>query len=297
MMSQEENRILSAKTVRTLLRDGIISIQPPHTGLIMHSEMFSLRLGDKCLRMKHSIPNESRRQLSAICRTDSIGISFLSQTTSVLEKNGIYLIELIERLKPSKGFDFVVAPRFFSWLLNVRTRLVWILEGAGRVAWLELVPLNYPLTIRYGDVLANARVCAGKYEEVEYVLQNEHTAIVTADIAVGEKRSDGVLMAGPLKQIVSPAVGAGIFEQIDWRGAVEHTSDGVILEPSHLYLVPVSKHQLHDGNVCAELIPYDPRTGKLQIWRKLFLSGPGGPFLTQQFDSYWSGSVLQIRYH
>ncbi len=220
--------------------------------------------------MKVEISQTSRNTPADLQEQYAAAYTSLAEGPFTFEKGKIYLVEIIEKFSQNLEGRIIVAPGVCLWMLNVRCRPIWLTEEGERALWLELIPFNYPLAVNFGQSIANIRLCSEAHQELETISSAEQSNLLRSAIRSrpGER---GVIVAGKVKGIPDLSEGLACLEQVDWQAAPDW-EDGVILEPHKLYIVPIHEQEIRtEGTCAAELVPFDPRTDKLQLWRRLFL--------------------------
>ena len=283
-MSATPTGILPDFEIEGLVTRGVI-VAPPLLPRQVQPASLDLRLGHEAHRVRASyLPGPGRNVVDDLAAL-SLHRLDLGQG-SVLEPGGVYLVPLCERLSLPEGVKARFNPKSSTGRLDVFARVIGegsstfdeVPAGYDGPLWVELSPRTFPVVVRPGSRLVQARFVSGR------------TSVLTEDEHVALHAGDPLVAGG------SPLVGNGVTLTVDldwgpgaagWRarrhsGAVDVDSvgaldpfdfwepvrkgpaGGVVLDPGEFYILASKETVRVPPGYAAEMMAFDAAVGEFR---------------------------------
>lgn len=311
--AQEIQRLIERRTIR--------AVQPVEEGQIQPASL-DLRLGKVAYRIHASFfPGKGARVEDRI--DDLKAHQFYLTDGAVLEKNGVYLIELEESLALTDVYSAAANPKSSTGRLDIFTRL--ITDGAdvfdtvppaykGKL-WAEVSPRSFSIKVRRGTRLNQIRFRRRAPNQKDYSaiiltdkqLKSIHTKSPLVDddiiirnglnIRVNLDITNGSTVVGfrAKKHTAVIDLASINFYEVDRFWERLHYTHGrdLLLEPSDFYIL-ASKEKIHvPQNLAAEMTAFDPMVGEFRVHYAGFFD----PGFGRSSEGPGSRAVLEVRTH
>jgi dCTP deaminase len=233
----------------------------------------------------------------------------------VLERGGVYLVPLQERLNLPENVSAGANPKSSTGRLDVFTRVIGdnargfdvLPHGYRGPLYLEISPRTFPVRVRTGSRLSQMRFRVGDTR----LTPGEHRTLHRVETLVADAEADigdGVLLSIDLKgegrkgligfrsKRHTPVIDMDLKDQLDvldyWEPLVNRGSDQFILDPDEFYIL-VSQEAVHvPPAYAAEMVPFDPLVGEFRVHYAGFFD-PG--FGHSAAGGTGSHAVLEVR--
>jgi len=219
---------------------------------------------------------------------------------AVLEPNIPYLLELAERVHLPPGFAARANPKSSTGRLDVFARVVAetgdafdeIPVGFSGRLFLHVISRSFPIRLRRGDRLVQLRIFRGDPRLTDDETRQLHRR---TPLLLGEAQpviDDGLHFSASLVSN-DPAVGyrarahtplldfaaVGAHPVAPFWSSIPPPARGVlVLEPDAFYVLASHEHVLVPPGVCAEMVPFDAKSGELRThYAGFFDTGFGVP--------------------
>lgn len=296
-----ESGVLAIQHLAHLVRAGAIAADPPVLGDQLQPNSMDLRLGRRAHRIRCSfLPGPlgvetCLRELS----NDVHELDLEGERGAVLEPNVPYLIELEERLSLPAALSARANPKSSTGRLDVFARVVAdtgeafdeIPPGYQGRLFVHVIARSFPIRVRRGDRLVQLRVAKGSPRLTDAETRALHAA---SPLLLGDRDPEPIIEDGlcfsasltghdpvgyrarahtPLLDLAG--VGAHAIEPF-WQ-RIPATDRGVlVLEPEAFYVLASHERVRVPAEVCAEMVPFDAKSGELRThYAGFFDSGFG----------------------
>jgi dCTP deaminase len=311
--AQEIKRLIERRSIRSEVQIESTQIQPAS---------LDLRLGRLAYRIHASF--FPRRDTPVSARIGELKAhQFFLTDGAVLERNGVYLIELEEALALSDVYSGAANPKSSTGRLDIFTRLVT--DGAdvfdvvrpaykGKL-WAEVSPRTFSVRVKRGIRLNQIRFRRRAPNQMDYQtfflsdkeLGEIHQKVPLVDddaiirnglnIRVNLDRTNSSTIIGFRAKKHTAVVDLALINHYEvekfWEPLYYTPSKQLLLEPGAFYIL-ASKEKMHiPGNLAAEMVAFDPMLGEFRVHYAGFFDpgfgrSPGGP---------GSRAVLEVRTH
>ncbi|WP_291639464.1 2'-deoxycytidine 5'-triphosphate deaminase [Bosea sp. (in: a-proteobacteria)] len=317
--------VLPRQDIRTLVGRGMVrSI----SGVIAESQYqpasLDLRLGDKAYRVRASfLPglNKSVEQVLEDLAQDEVSL----ENGAILEKNCVYVVELMESLVDLPATISAFAnPKSSTGRLDVFTRLIAdrsevfdsVAGGYSGKLYAEISPSSFSIKVRKGSRLNQLRFRrrGGGQEEAsgfrvsdrDLRLVHERTPLVDGPATIRNGLVFRIHLAGASDDEIIGYQAQRFTDVIDvdrvgqyavedfWTPLYTRGRKRLILDPHQFYIL-ASKERLHiPAGFAAEMAPIDPSMGEFRVHYAGFFD-PG--FGVGADGAPGSRGVLEVRSH
>ncbi|MCC6750248.1 MAG: 2'-deoxycytidine 5'-triphosphate deaminase [Deltaproteobacteria bacterium] len=308
-MHRGSSGILPMQELRALVSAGAIRGVPAIDPRQIQPNSLDLRVGPVAFRARYSFlpvhaPVATLLEELTLDRLDLTG-----GDGALLETGKVYVIPLCEALALPEGLSASANPKSSTGRLDILARLLVdrgsmfdaVPAGYAGPLYLELVPRAFPVRLRAGDSLSQLRLGRGP---VRPLPDDELRAEITAGGLVLDEAGrplaadelaidDGVFLTvavtgAPDDEIIgyrakrsTPAVD---FRRLDhphglyWEPVRAHdrASERLVLQPEEFYICSSHQRVIIPPHLCAEMVPYDAKSGELRThYAGFFDSGFG----------------------
>ncbi|WP_341760390.1 2'-deoxycytidine 5'-triphosphate deaminase [Candidatus Endowatersipora endosymbiont of Watersipora subatra] len=306
--------ILSDTQISQLFRyKNIVTEQDLETNQIQPASL-DLRLGKTAWRVRASfLPGKQYQVFQKLNRF--LLHQFDLTEGAVLEKDCVYIVQLIENLCLPQDVSASANPKSSTGRLDIFTRLITdyaqqfdiVPEGYKGPLYLEISPLTFPIIVRTESRLSQIRFRRGiatlSYEEMlslqnhEILVAKEEVNIDNSGVAISidmNANQEGLIgYRGKRHTVAIDVDKKGFYNPLDfWEPLFNKGVDNLILDPDEFYIL-VSCEFVHiPPNYAAEMVPFDPFIGEFRVHYAGFFD-PG-------FGNVSSGgarAVLEVRSH
>jgi len=313
--------ILPSQEITNLIARGHISagraIDPDH----IQPASLDLRLGDMAHRVRASFlpgPNstvESKIKDLRMARIDLTG-------ASVLEKDCVYIIPLVEELNLPENISGKANPKSTTGRLDIFTRLITdygtefdsVPHGYKGKLYAEVVSRTFTVAVRAGMRLSQLRFVQGSprsgdstikgLDQEEPLVYLDETSPGKAQFQRGlrvtvnlESSEPGEIIAYKAKRY-APAIE---LERINfysteefWEVRHQSANKNLILEPDDFYILASRERVRVPPDFAAEMVPFDPSDGEFRIHYAGFFD-PGFGYGSSEIKG--TRAVLEVRAH
>ena len=313
--------ILPSQEISNLIARGHISagraIDPEH----IQPASLDLRLGDMAHRVRASFlpgPNstvESKIKDLRMARIDLTG-------ASVLEKDCVYIIPLVEELNLPENISGKANPKSTTGRLDIFTRLITdygtefdsVPHGYKGKLYAEVVSRTFTVAVRAGMRLSQLRFVQGSprsgdstikgLDQEEPLVYMDESSPGKAQFQRGlrvtvnlEASEPGEIIAYKAKRY-APAIE---LERINfysteefWEVRHQSANKNLILEPGDFYILASRERVRVPPDFAAEMVPFDPSDGEFRIHYAGFFD-PGFGYGSSEIKG--TRAVLEVRAH
>lgn len=313
--------ILPSQKIEELIETGHIRAHTPISSDQIQPASMDLRLGPVAYRVRASfLPGENS---TVSKRVDELKMHEIDLSRpSVLEKECVYIVPLIEELAlPSKIYG-KANPKSTTGRLDVFTRLITdygteferVKAGYKGKLYIEIVPRTFSVLVHEGAKLNQLRFIQGEPSTSDKKLNEldqKETLVYSEDNAPEDPMiSKGLwisidLQAGDDSDIVgykakrhAPLIDLNKINYYDplefWEVIRRRKAKHIILDPDDFYIL-ISKEKIRvPHSFAAEMVAYDPSVGEFRIHYAGFFD-PG--FGYGNNDIKGTRAVLEVRSH
>jgi dCTP deaminase len=314
--------VLSAQDIKRLIERRNVRADPALEESQIQPASLDLRLGKIAYRIHASFfPG---RDVKVADRIDELKAhQFFLVDGAILERNGVYLIELEESLHLTDVYSAAANPKSSTGRLDIFTRL--ITDGAdvfdvippaykGKL-WAEVSPRTFSIKVKRGIRLNQIRFRRRAPSQPDYTtffisdkqLMEIHskTPLVDDDVVIRNglnirvnlDKANGSTIVGYRAKRHTAVIDLSMINHYEaekfWEPLYYSPSKELLLEPGEFYIL-ASKERMHvPSNLAAEMVAFDPMVGEFRVHYAGFFdpgfgrgsSGPG------------SRAVLEVRTH
>jgi len=313
--------ILPSQEISNLIARGHISagraIDPDH----IQPASLDLRLGDMAHRVRASFlpgPNstvESKIKDLRMARIDLTG-------ASVLEKDCVYIIPLVEELNLPDNISGKANPKSTTGRLDIFTRLITdygtefdsVPHGYKGKLYAEVVSRTFTVAVRAGMRLSQLRFVQGSprsgdstikgLDQEEPLVYMDETSPGKAQFQRGlrvtvnlEASEPGEIIAYKAKRY-APAIELDRINFYSteefWEVRHQTANKNLILEPDDFYILASRERVRVPPDFAAEMVPFDPSDGEFRIHYAGFFD-PGFGYGSSEIKG--TRAVLEVRAH
>ncbi len=317
--------VLPRQDIRKLVQRSMVrSISGEFVESQFQPASLDLRLGHKAYRVRASFlpgPNKSVEQALADLTQDEVSL----EHGAILEKNCVYVVELMESLDDLPTTISAFAnPKSSTGRLDVFTRLIadraevfdTVAGGYSGKLYAEISPSSFSIKVRKGSRLNQLRFRrrgSGQEEATGFrvsdrELRDIHTRTPLVDgpatirnglvfrIHLAGAQDDEIIgfQAQPHTDVIDVDKIAGYAIDDFWTPIFTRGRKRIILDPHQFYIL-ASKEKLHiPSDMAAEMAPIDPTMGEFRVHYAGFFD-PG--FGVGADGAPGSRGVLEVRSH
>ena len=285
-------------------------IAPPVLINQIQPSSIDLRLGHTAHRLQASfLPGAAKVE----DRLRDLAVhSFDISDAAVLETDAVYLIEIQEEFRLPQDVAIKANPKSSTGRLDVFVRVIG--DGAtafdavpagyqGRL-WLEVVPKTFPVLVRPGSRLAQARLHRGDTRLADAMIAELNADMRLTDAVDAVIRS-GLCLGLDLTSDDAGIIGwralrnagfidvdkVGAYDRRDfWHPVEQRTRGGLILEPDEFYILRSREAVSVPPDYASEMVPFDAGIGEFRAHYAGFFD-PGFGW----GDGNASRAVLEVR--
>jgi dCTP deaminase len=313
--------ILPSQEITNLIARGNISagraIDPDH----IQPASLDLRLGDMAHRVRASFlpgPNstvELKVKDLRMARIDLTG-------ASVLEKDCVYIIPLVEELNLPENISGKANPKSTTGRLDIFTRLITdygtefdsVPHGYKGKLYAEVVSRTFTVAVRAGMRLSQLRFVQGSprsgdstikgLDQEEPLVYMDESSPGKAQFQRGlrvtvnlEASEPGEIIAYRAKRY-APAIELDRINFYSteefWEVRHQNANKNLILEPGDFYILASRERVRVPPDFAAEMVPFDPSDGEFRIHYAGFFD-PGFGYGSSEIKG--TRAVLEVRAH
>ena len=307
-MANASSGILPIQELRSLIERRAITSELPIEANQLQPNSIDLRVGNTAFRSRYSfLPVSS--PVAALLSDLSLDQLDLSRSEGVLLETGkVYVIPLVESLFLPSNILGMTNPKSSTGRLDILARVLTdngdlfdaIPAGYNGKLYLEIVPRAFPIRLRAGDRLAQLRLArdtpaALSDDELRHEIA-KHQLIRTDDglpIPVENLAlQEGVFLTVHVSGKRDNTIGYRARKStptVDWQrtdhprrpyweyiSAQSRRNDRLILQPDEFYIFSSRQRVVIPPHLCAEMVPYDAKSGELRThYAGFFDSGFG----------------------
>jgi dCTP deaminase len=305
--------------LQALVASGAISSSVPLVEGQIQPASLDLRLGSRAYRIQASVlpgPTETVEDATK----PLVMYEFSLDSPRLLERGGIYLIPVMERLALPADIQATASPKSSTGRLDIFVRLVTdggetydtVPAGYTGPLWLEVMPLTFPIVVRAGDRLNQLRLRHGTPTLGDEELRALHarTPLLHSDPMTPARVEEGLWISIDLEglqggQVVgyrakrhTQPVDLSLVGGYDWRDYWEPITPRahapMVLYPEEFYIFASRERVAVPAGYSAELVAYDTRVGELRLHYAGFFD-PG--FGIADGKPTGTHAVLEVRAH
>jgi dCTP deaminase len=312
--------ILPYQAINAMRRERQITGVPDIVSDQVQPASLDLRLGPVAWRVRASfLPGPEISVMAKIKELDGYPIDI--SAGAVLEKNCVYVVQLMESLRLGTGIAAFANPKSSTGRLDVLTRLITdsgrafdqIERGYDGPLFVEIVPRTFSIVVRPGSRLNQIRFRRGAAGGIA-------VSELQRLVAEGQLVVAGEAEAAPLrKELIGVTIdleGAGrdgligyrakkhtdridldriaAYETLDyWEPLHFHREPRIILDPDEFYILVTREAVRVPPDYAAEMVAYDTTMGEFRVHYAGFFDPGFG------WDTSGGGSkaVLEVRSH
>jgi dCTP deaminase len=277
-----------------------------------------LRLGTTAYRVRASfLPGASS---SVRHKIDALAMYDIDLTKgAILEKDGVYIVPLLERVALKKRTSAAVNPKSSTGRLDIFARLIAdhgtefdrIREGYKGSLFVELSPRTFPVRVCAGSRLVQMRIRRGSPPQSDAALRRLHderplvdNETVAANIrggipfTVDVKGIGGTDVIGYKARKNTGVIDVDLRDHYDprdfWDPVSARGGRGLILDPNDFYILASRESVTVPPDYAAEMLAYDTLVGEFRVHYAGFFD-PG--FGAEESGGGGSRAVLEVRSH
>ncbi len=291
--------IWPSQRIASALADGVIATAVPVEPDQVQPASLDLRLGPRAYRLPASfLPGPGRRVADRLADLSTHEVDLTTPT--VLERNCVHIIPLLEGLKLPKGVDARANPKSSSGRLDIFVRVIVdggatfdeIPDGYEGPLYAEVVPRSFPVIATAGSRLAQLRFRQSSVRP----MGGPRIVPVTIDLDPAGK-PDGIIgyRARKTSGLVDMARIGGHRRDAYWEAlTLPAGRRELVLDPDEFYILASAEAVVVGAMEAAEMVAYDTSVGELRSHYAGFLD-PG--FGLAEAGGAGSRIVLEVRSH
>lgn len=301
-LSESSRRgVLAFQHLVFLAREGVIAAEGGLQDDQFQPNSVDLRLGRRAHRVRCSFLPGPLGVDECLRAFDNDVHAFDLSAGAVLEPNVPYLIELAERLRLPRELSARANPKSSTGRLDMFARVIAdtgeafdeVPAGFEGKLFVHVISRSFPVRLRAGDRLAQLRVERGESRLTDRETRDLHAE---SPIIVGPEPpvvDDGLHFSATLAPSSGGAVGfrarahtplvdfsregAHAVEAF-WSALPPRAGGALVLEPEAFYVLASHERVSVPPSVCAEMVPFDAKSGELRThYAGFFDSGFGVP--------------------
>ncbi len=309
--------ILPYQQIKALIRDHEIWSESDILPGQVQPASLDLRLGPVAYRVRASfLPGE---QASVAEKIEQFALHEIDLTKgAVLERDCVYVVPLLERLKLSARISAAANPKSSTGRLDIFTRLITdrarafdeVPAGYQGMLYAEIAPRTFGVILRQGSRLSQIRFRRGspgssganlRRLQEHHRLVNDPNAIirgdsiaVTLDLSAGGGRGLVGWKAKKHAELVDVDA-RDAYDPLDfWDPLTLRPGRGLVLDPADFYILATREAVSVPPDHAAEMIAYDTQVGEFRVHYAGFFD-PG--FGYDPAGGEGSRAVLEVRSH
>ena len=304
--------VLPAQALQDLIASGVIAADLPFAAGQVQPASLDLRLGTKAYRVRASFLAGAGRKVA-----DRLAAFTMHEIDlgpgAVLEKNCVYLIPLMERLRLPHGLSAVANAKSSTGRLDLLTRVITdggvefdrIPDGYDGPLYAEVCPRSFSVLVRPGQRLNQIRFRDGQSVLDDAELRDLHAVepLVSGEALISEGLGFSVdlsLPGGLVGYRAKPHTGVVDLDRIghyparDFWEEVRTDQAQIILDPGAFYILVSQEAVTIPPDYAAEMAPYLAMVGEFRVHYAGFFD-PG--FGHSAAGGAGSRGVLEVRCH
>jgi dCTP deaminase len=285
--------ILPSQAIRKLIKDGEIFVEGPRwePGSQVQPASLDLRLGPKGYRVRASfLPGEGHTVESKLSELQYHEIDLTNG--AVLEKDCVYLVPLMERLKLRRSLSAIANPKSSTGRLDVFTRLIvdgtnsfdYVRPGYQGPLFIEISPRSFSIIVHQGSKLNQLRLLRRtKQQPIDKRFVSDarlealhgETPLVDRNFTVRNGLNLRVDLAPTNDRLIGYKAKryAGVVD-VDLTGQYEthkfwekiHDDNRrLILDPNEFYILASKESVVVPPQYAAEMAPFDSMMGEYRV--------------------------------
>lgn len=281
MSRPDANGVLSFQQLNKALSEGVITPMEPIVNGQIQPASIDLRLGGRAYRLVSSFLPEDSDVMEKLHTRDEYGSDLVMYDMDIteggiLERGGVYLIPLLERLDLPEGVEGKSNPKSTTGRLDIFTRIITdknplfdvVAAGYTGGLYLEVMPRSFTIKVKKGMSLVQLRLKQGDCTlgDSEIHSLHEEVGLLCLDDAADE----------PGKGL-KPFVRNGLFMSVNLKGNGDRIIGYKSKKNSHV--IDLTKRNYYNINDFWEIIP----------------SSDKGTLILEPEEFYILGSVEKIR--
>ena len=288
--------IWPSQRIAAALADGTIATSNPLDPDQVQPASLDLRLGPKAYRLPASfLPGPGRSVADRLADLSTHEVDLTRPT--VLERNCVHIIPLMERLRLPSGVAARANPKSSSGRLDIFVRIIVdggatfdeIPAGYEGPLYAEVVPRSFPVIAPAGSRLAQLRFREGGADAGRIVP-------VTVDLdPVGKPGGIVGYRARKTSGLIELAKIGAYPREAFWEPLTPRSGTrDLVLDPDEFYILASAEAVVVRADEAAEMVAYDTSVGELRSHYAGFLD-PG--FGLDEAGGAGSRIVLEVRSH
>ncbi len=290
--------IWPAQRIRDAFAKGHVAADVAPDGDQVQPASLDLRLGPKAYRLPASfLPGPGRTVAQRVSELATHEVD-LSRPT-VLERNCVHIVPLMERLRLPAGVDARANPKSSSGRLDIFVRIIAdgaatfdeIPAGYDGPLYAEVVPRSFPVIARAGSRLAQIR-----FREDAPGAPVARQVAVTIDLDPAGKEGGVVGFRARRTSGLVDLAKVGVLSRADYWEPIVTRPDRreLVLDPDEFYILASGEAVVVGADEAAEMIAYDTSVGELRSHYAGFLDCGFG---LAEAGGAGSRLVLEVRSH
>ncbi len=290
--------IWPAQRIRDAFAKGYVAADAAPDPDQVQPASLDLRLGPKAYRLPASfLPGPGRTVAQRVSELATHEVD-LSRPT-VLERNCVHIVPLMERLRLPAGVDARANPKSSSGRLDIFVRIIAdgaatfdeIPAGYDGPLYAEVVPRSFPVIARAGSRLAQIR-----FREDLPAAPAARQVAVTIDLDPAGKEGGVVGFRARRTSGLVDLAKVGVLSRADYWEPIVTRPDRreLVLDPDEFYILASGEAVVVGADEAAEMIAYDTSVGELRSHYAGFLDCGFG---LAEAGGAGSRLVLEVRSH
>ncbi len=307
--------ILPYQQIKALIRDHEIWAEEDILAEQVQPASLDLRLGPVAYRVRASfLPGESASVADKIRQFALHEIDL--RAGAVLEKDCVYVVPLLERLRLSSRISAAVNPKSSTGRLDIFTRLIVdrsrafdeVEAGYEGLLYAEIAPRTFSVIVRRGSRLSQIRFRRGTPNTSASALRRLHEQFRLVDDDKASIRGDSIAVTLDLTgedrgglvgwkakkhaELVDVDAKAA-YEPLDfWDPISLRPGRGLVLDPADFYILATREAVVVPPDHAAEMLANDTQVGEFRVHYAGFFD-PG--FGYDPAGGQGSRAVLEVR--
>lgn len=290
--------IWPSQRIREALQQNLVNTDVALDTDQVQPASLDLRLGPKAYRLPASFlpgPGRTVAQRLSELATHEVDLS----RPTVLERNCVHIIPLMERLALPQHVDARANPKSSSGRLDIFVRIIAdggatfdeVPAGYTGPLYAEVVPRSFPVIATVGSRLAQIR-----FREIGAASRATRTIPVTVDLDPAGKEGGIVGYRARRTSGLIDLSKIGAFSKSDfWEPiVVDGNRRELVLDPDEFYILASAESVVVGADEAAEMIAYDTSVGELRSHYAGYLDCGFG---LAEAGGAGSRLVLEVRSH
>lgn len=291
--------VLVVQHLRHLVQTRVIHAEPGIEEAQLQPNSLDLRLGRQAHRVRCSFLPGAQGVTETLRAFDADLHAFDLSQPAVLEPNVPYLFELAERLDLPPGLSARANPKSSTGRLDIFARVVTdtgeafdeIPAGYRGKLFVHVISRSFPVRVRSGDRLVQLRVSRGETRLSDAETRELHTREPLLVDTPEPVIDDGIHFSAALSGDDGGPIGyrarahtplldlanvAGHPTPAFWQVLNADAQRALVLDPDAFYVMASHERVFVPPEVCAEMVPFDAKSGELRThYAGFFDSGFG----------------------